>query len=292
MMIEGAGMDQTDRPGRRAAVAFALMAILALVAAACSFSIGRSVENRELVVQRLGSGPTIVLLIGGLHTGHEDNTRVIVEQLADHFARNPHLIPSSVTLFVLPSVNPDGTARGIHTNARGVDLNRNWPTDNWSTDACHPSSGCRKGLGGPAPLSEPETWSVYHFAQLARPEVTIVWHAEAPLVEANEVPGADTYGRTFAGASGYPYIEEWTAYHITGQLIDAFEQRLGLRAFDVELANCCTVSRDEFERNLAGLNAVLAEVHRTSRVVSPTPVPTTTRPVRTVTPGLIPGVVQ
>jgi hypothetical protein len=119
-----------------------------------------------------------------------------------------------------------------------------------------------------------------------RPEVTIVWHAEAPLVEANEVPSAEAYGKRFAEAAGYPYVEEWTAYRITGQLIDALEQRLGLPAFDVELSMCCTVPPEEFERNLRGVLAVLDEVagvHRT-----PTAQPTAARP--TPTPFKVPDI--
>jgi hypothetical protein len=204
----------------------------------------------------------------------------MVEQLSSYFAQHPSAVPDNVTVFFLPSANPDGTAHGVHTNARGVDLNRNWPSDDWTADACHPATGCRPGLGGPAPLSEPETAALYHFLATSKPDVTVVWHAEAPLVEANEVPGADDYGRVFAEASGYPYVEEWTAYRITGQLIDALEQRLGLRAIDIEMAECCAVTPEEFDRNLRGVLALLQYVHdpRTpeatpTRHAKPTPTP-------------------
>lgn len=211
---------------------------------------------------------------------------MIVEQLAAYFGANPREVPSAVTLYVLPSVNPDGTARGIHTNARGVDLNRNWPSDDWTTDACHPASGCPPGLGGVAPLSEPETAALYNFVATLRPEVTMVWHAEAPLVEANEVAGADVYGKRFAEAAGYPYVEEWTAYRITGQLIDALEQRLGLRAFDVELSTCCAIAPEEFERNRRGVVAVLDEIAGARR--TPTAERTAARP--TPTPFRVPDI--
>jgi predicted deacylase len=236
-------------------------AALAL-AAACAFPIGYSVEGRPLAVQRFGDGPKYVLLVGGLHTGSEDNSRIIVEQLATYLGEQPDVIPGSVTVLVLSSANPDGSANGEHTNARGVDLNRNWPSDDWVTDACHPETGCRPGLGGPQPLSEPETAALYAMIEEIQPAVTIVWHAEAPLVEANEAPGAERYGRAFAEGSGYEYVEEWTAYEITGELIDALEQRLGLPALDVELGDCCVVSQEEFGRNLNGLVQTLRAVHR------------------------------
>ncbi len=270
----------TDLPRTRASHGRRLLILLALaiIAGACTFPIGFSAEGRPIAMQAFGEGPTYVLLVGGLHTGSEDNSRIIVEQLAAYLDEHPEVIPASVTVLAVPSANPDGTALGRHTNARGVDLNRNWPADDWIADACHPETGCAPGLGGSEPLSEPETAALYRAIQIARPEITIVWHAEAPLVEANEVPGAEVYGRAFAAGSGYEYIAEWTAYEITGQLIDALEQRLGLRAFDVELSDCCGISADEFDRNLAGLIATLRAVDASGAPPSPT---TTPRPVPT-----------
>jgi len=259
-----------ERSWRRAGVA-SLLLVLSASSGACVLPLGRSLEQRPITLHVFGDGPRAVLLIGGLHTGPEDNSRVLVEQISAYVGAHPDVVPDSVTLFVVPSANPDGTANGTHTNARGVDLNRNWPADNWTSDTCHPRSGCRRGLGGPAPLSEPETAALYRFIEDVRPEVTIIWHAHAPLVEANEAPGADFYGRAFASAAGYRYVDEWTAYRITGQLIDALEQRLGLRALDVELTECCTISGEEFDRNLRGLLAVLREVNRTAPKATPTP---------------------
>lgn len=264
-----------------------------VLGSACVFSIGRSVEQRELVVQRFGSGPHGVLLIGGLHTGGEDNSRIVVEQIAAYFAARPEAVPPSVTFYVLPSANPDGTARGTHTNASGIDLNRNWPADDWAAHACHPRSGCRSTLGGPQPLSEPETAALYRLIETMRPEITAVWHARASLVEANEVPGADAYAQTFAAAAGYAYVDEWSAYRITGQLIDALEQRLGLRAFDVELSQCCEITPEEFDANLAGVLALLVQVDRnaarpagtpTARPSSPSPSATVLLPPFAPTP--------
>jgi hypothetical protein len=259
------------------------MLALAVLASACgAFTIGSSSDGRPLVVRSYGDGPAAVLLIGGLHTGSEDNTRVLAEHVAGYLHLNPDVVPESITVYVLTSANPDGSARGIHTNARGVDLNRNWPADNWIANACHPSTGCEQQLGGPAPLSEPETVALYNFIVGLRPEVTAVWHSEAPLVEANEVAGAEAYARAYGDAAGYPYIDEWSAYRITGQLIDALEQRLALRAFDIELTECCRVSQHEVDRNVAGVRALLDAVAHEYEPDTPRPVRTpTARPTRT-----------
>jgi predicted deacylase len=253
------------RLGRRVrarAWAATLVAVAALTGGCGMLAIGRSVEQREIIAQTFGDGDRVVVLIGGLHTGPEDNTRILAEQIAAYLSAHPEAVPPSLHVVVVAAANPDGSANGWHTNAHGVDLNRNWPADDWTTNACHPVTGCQRGLGGPAPLSEPETLALYRLLEALRPEITVVWHAEAPLVEANEVPGAERYARAYGDATGYAYIAEWSAYEITGELIDALEQRLWLRAFDVELSACCTITADEFTRNLDGVLALFEAVER------------------------------
>jgi hypothetical protein len=79
------GADVMGRPHKSwRRVSAALLAGCAFLGAACGFPIGESVEQRELMALSFGSGPKVVLLIGGLHTGSEDNTRLIVEGLAAH----------------------------------------------------------------------------------------------------------------------------------------------------------------------------------------------------------------
>ena len=98
--------------------------------------------------------------------------------------------PAGWRLVVIPQLNPDGYRRRTRTNARGVDLNRNFPSG-W-----RPS---RRGAlwSGPRPFSEPETRAVRAAVEDETPVVT-VWlhqHFGPPLVRAwgRSVPAARHY---------------------------------------------------------------------------------------------------
>jgi murein tripeptide amidase MpaA len=116
--------------------------------------IGHSVEERPIEAVRVGLGPRRFVIIGAIHGGVECNTHALVELLVQWFSQEPDAVPSDVTLFFVPALNPDGCALGTRFNARGVDLNRNWDTEDWTRDA--EWSLVRCGSAEKA-VSEPET---------------------------------------------------------------------------------------------------------------------------------------
>jgi protein MpaA len=76
-----------------------------------------------------------------------------------------------VQLWVIPSLNPDGMRARERRNARGVDLNRNFPF-RWR-GGVPPSSGYYPGR---APASEPETKAAMAFIERVEPQVTVWYH--------------------------------------------------------------------------------------------------------------------
>lgn len=85
----------------------------------------RSTQGRPIETLQIGNGPFRTLVLGSLH-GSEAMAVEVVEQLATHLGKSPdHWHEINVLLVRTP--NPDGFANRNSLNARGVDLNRNFP---------------------------------------------------------------------------------------------------------------------------------------------------------------------
>ena len=125
-------------------------------------TIGRSVQDRPIMAYRLGDpGGRRIVMISTMH-GDEPHTRLILQSLRD--GRPIH----GIDLWVVPTYNPDGLARGTRKNARGVDLNRNFPYEWADLDGRYES--------GPRPASEPETRAVMAFLEEIDPKRVISFH--------------------------------------------------------------------------------------------------------------------
>jgi protein MpaA len=120
---------------------------------------GHSVDGRPIDVLHCGALGG-VLVVGGTH-GDEPAGAALVRELA---MRLP--CPAGDTLTVVPALNPDGLGMAERTNARGVDLNRNLPTWNWTPLPEH----------GPEPTSEPESRALYALLLAVRPAFVVSIH--------------------------------------------------------------------------------------------------------------------
>ncbi len=155
--------------------------------------VGESVGGRPIVaVNRRGSlaAHRTVVAVGVIH-GDERHGRLVTDRLMTV------PLPADLDLWIVPTVNPDGEARGERKNGRGVDLNRNWPA-NWETGTYF-SSG--RYDSGPSPASEPETRAMMEFLGSVEPDVTIWYHSPWNRVDCDELRVGPTCA-DYAGAVG------------------------------------------------------------------------------------------
>lgn len=123
--------------------------------------VGTTSKGREIVAYYRGDAqPRRVLLVLGQMHGDEPAGRDTAFQVARKMRPR-----AGTGVWVIPSMNPDGRARGTRTNARGVDLNRNWPTSGWIKG----TKGSRT-YGGPKKGSERETRAMMRFLKRYKPD--------------------------------------------------------------------------------------------------------------------------
>lgn len=226
--------------------------------------LGESWQSRPIVGHWFGNGAHKVVAVGNIHGGTEENTHQLALELIAYFESNVPQVPSDVTLWIIPTANPDGLANDTRRNGRMVDLNRNADTDadacvvnDWVSDT-HTSDGVIEGGGGTYPFSEVETRLLRDFLDDA--EVAIFYHSTAGeiyVTSCADHPPSTELAHILSEATGYAFTTEgWMAYPVTGAMVDYLAHR-GVAAVEVELTD---KTDTEFEKNLAGLTAVMCSL--------------------------------
>jgi predicted deacylase len=225
-----------------------------------AMAIGYSVARRPIEVYTFGQGERQRMIVAGIHGGYEANTIALAQQLIRYLNDHPDILPSDVTLYILPNLNPDGETRehGINgrVNEHGVDLNRNFPI-NWVAE--WDRSGCwnyAPTTAGKAPASEPETTALVNFIMNHRIEALISYHSAALGIFPGGEPWTDRSIRLaeeIATISPYPFPPIDTGCHYTGTLAD-FAAWRGAAAVDLELSDH---KYTDFEINLEILQILL-----------------------------------
>ncbi len=223
-------------------------------------SIGTSVKGRSITSYTIGSGPKVVVYTGAIH-GDETSTRSLMLRWVDYLEANVRSIPADKRVVVIPSINPDGFAAGTRTNARNVDLNRNFDTSDWKSDITNESNAPFPGGGGASPLSEPESAAIAAYIDNIRPSLIVSYHSIGGLLMANQVGSSLSLARTYSSLSGYgnstgSSTGETFGYSVTGTAEDYYGEKLGLASVLIELGSH---TYHQFERNQKAMLAVLRD---------------------------------
>ena len=244
--------------------------------------IGKSVEGRNIEAVTFGDGDTRIMFVGGVHGGYEYNSVLLAYKLIDYLKANQDIIPSGLSVTVVPSANPDGlyevtgkdgrfsitdvsenTKEGLgRFNANNVDINRNFdckwkPKSKWKVNVVS---------AGSAPFSEPEAVAIRDFVLRNNPVAVVFWHSQANAVYASEceegiLPETVDIMNVYSSAAGYAPVDSFDAYEVTGDA-EGWLASINIPAITVELKTHKDV---EWEKNLSGVKA-LFEYYKQPRV--------------------------
>lgn len=125
---------------------------------------GSSVEDRPIMYYVLGQGPEVVFIMATIH-GDEPAGTPLVKKLADYLQQQRKFLEGR-TVVLMPLANPDGLARNTRQNAKGVDLNRNFASQNRINNEDF----------GLTPLSEPEAYIIEQLIRQFKPDRIVSIH--------------------------------------------------------------------------------------------------------------------
>jgi carboxypeptidase T len=240
------------------------------------FSIGKSVENREIWAIHINSDPEALrtsqsgkpgAIFMGAHHAREHLSVEVPLMLAQHLLRNRNdatikNLLNSRDIWIIPLVNPDGAEYDISSNrykvwrknrrsnrggTYGVDLNRNY-SYRWGTggSSTNPSEDTYMG---PQPFSEPETVAVRDFVR-SQPNAKILlsfhsfselilypWgHTNDPISVPRDFNAFRAMATTMSRWNGYKAQAASDLYIASGDTVDWAYGELGIFAFTFELS--------------------------------------------------------
>jgi predicted deacylase len=225
--------------------------------------VGTSVQGRPLWRFDLGrrdAGAPTVLLTALIHGVEVIGSLALLDAVRALVAEANPILESS-HLVLMPVANPDafaynmdrfdrGFGAGRRKNARGVDLNRNFPPVG-GVESRHPFSGSRFRFSphhrGPFPLSEPESRAIADVATTVRPQVAMGFHSFGNMLlypwghTRAPNPRTSAYQDLVAAFSGslartpYRCGQAITFYPTIGDLDDWLDASFGTLALTVEV---------------------------------------------------------
>ncbi len=192
---------------------------------------GRSHDGGSLSVWLPENEKPRILVLASMHGDESETTVVLSDALRS-------IRPEALMNAAILCGNPDGAVRGTRGNARGVDLNRNFPSSNWSPEPVTYKSrkdGPRDIALSPGAhaASEPETEALISLLDEIKPRAVVALHAALACIDDAD---SSPLGHWLSERSGLPL--EVVTYPTPGSLGSwAQEHDLNLVTYEFEPAS-------------------------------------------------------
>lgn len=215
-------------------------------------TIGFSIENRAISLYLYSPDGTPVkhlntLFIGVFH-GDEGISGQLLLRWVNHM-ENVGLKSDFPAFGIIPILNPDGHLKNQRMNARNVDLNRNYPTQDWveeNKDTIYYS--------GTSAASEPETQLLIRTLEQYQPEKIITVHS--PYKVLNFDGPARGLADAMSKVSGYPVTED-IGYATPGSFGTYLGKERNLPVITLELPDQENLDEQVWQDNHPALEAAL-----------------------------------
>ena len=137
---------------------------------------GNSSLGLPVVSYLFGRQGPVILILGGVHGDEPEGNYIALGLLKNWLIGFPY----KLQICLVPFFNIDGCLFAQRKNARQVDLNRNLPTKNWTSQfekkRYHP---------GPRASSEPETKALVNWINKNEVRLIISLHSWNPMINTN-----------------------------------------------------------------------------------------------------------
>ena len=202
---------------------------------------GRSVQGRPIEARVFEGTAGTVLIVGGIH-GDEPVSTALVERLAQRLERDP-AARAGRRVVLIARANPDGLHAGTRGNARGVDVNRNFPAANFRATR----------RNGARPLSEPESVALFGTLARFRPSCVVSVHGPLNCIDPDGGAASRQLARDMANLARLP-LKDLPAHPGSLGSYCGHSLRVAMITYELDRKQAPSAGREDYlERHITAL---------------------------------------